>query len=90
MPKSQLHKRLTTDQAKAILEKYAHAELHAKEAIRHLEVSRSRFYQLHNKYHQDPDAFTIEYTRESPTHVLDPKIEDSILSGKESWETIEK
>lgn len=79
MPKSQLHKRFSNDQVKTLLQKYASSELRAKDVVNHLGISRARFYELYTKYEEDPGAFTIDYTRESPTNVLDPKIEDNIL-----------
>ena len=50
MRKQQIHKRLSTDQVRAILNKYTTGELKAKEAITYLEVSKSRFYQLVEHY----------------------------------------
>ena len=57
--KTQLHKRLTTEQVKSILEKYFSAELKAKEAIAYLELSRSRFYELVTEYAKEPKAFSL-------------------------------
>ncbi len=79
MPRSQLHKRLTDDQVKVILKKYMRKELSAKEAIRHLEIGRTRFYQLVPIYRDDPEGFSIQYARSMPTRRIDPAIEQNIL-----------
>lgn len=79
MAKRQLHKKFTNEQVKAILEKYASKEIRAKDAIGYLEVSRSHFYELVGKYHQDPDGFSIEYSRQKPTRRIDSAVEKNIL-----------
>lgn len=79
MPKHQLHKRLTTDQVKAILQKYRAGEFNAKEAVRYLEVSRPRFYQLLAGYDEDVEKFSIDYARTKSTRSLDLRIEKNIL-----------
>lgn len=76
---SQLHTRLSDDQIKAILNKYANKDIMAKEARQYLEVSRSRFYQLVGEYQDDPQNFSVRYTRTRPTRRLDPAIEANIL-----------
>lgn len=75
----QLHKRLSDDQIKAILNKYQNKDLTAREAIQYLEVSRSRFYQIVEEYQEDPPGFSVRYARTKPTRTLDPAIEESIL-----------
>lgn len=79
MPRSQLHKRFSDDQIKAILEKYMDKEISAKEAIRHLDIGRTRFYQLMPIYQDDPKGFSLKYVRTAPTHRIDLTIETNIL-----------
>lgn len=79
MPKSQLHKRLSDDQIRAILSKYTNKEISAKEVMRHLEIGRTRLYQLLQIYQDDPKGFTMQYVRSSPTRRIDPTIEENIL-----------
>ena len=76
---SQLHKRLSDDQVKAILNKHTNKEISAKEAIQYLEVGRTRFYQLLHAYENDPRTFSIQYDRLKPTRSLAPDIEANIL-----------
>lgn len=55
----QLHKRLSEDQVKAILESYAAGEIRLASALTNLGVRRSRFFRLLKNYRGHPDAFTI-------------------------------
>jgi transposase len=77
---SQLHKRFTTDQVKAILEKYTNEEIQTKEAIAYLGVSRARFYEIVGTYRKDPKNFILAYGRSQATRNLDPSIENNILT----------
>lgn len=78
MPK-QLHKRFSTSQVKAILEKYVSKEMSAKDAIAYLELGRTHFYNLVRDYQKDPISFSIAYVRSTPTRLLNSAIEDNIL-----------
>jgi len=80
MPKQQLHKRLTVEQVRNILSKYQSGELRAKDAISYLEISRSRFYILYEKYESNPTDFSIEYDRKSINRRIPEEVESRILS----------
>ena len=79
MSKSQLHKRLSDDQIKAILNKYTNKEISAKETTQYLEIGRTRFYELIHAFEDDPNNFSIQYERTKPTRKLDLAIERNIL-----------
>lgn len=83
MPKEQLHKRFTSEQVKNILAKYEAGVMTAKETVRYLEISRARFYQLVSDYEQDPQKFSIDYSRDTANRKLDPQIEKNILKELE-------
>ncbi len=76
---SQLHKRLSDDQVRAMLNKYTNKEIAAKETVQYLGISRSRLYQLIKEYQDDPEGFSVQYKRSAPTRRLDPGIEHNIL-----------
>lgn len=80
MSKQQLHKRFTLDQVKNIFSKYQSGELKAKDAINYLEISRSRFYVLFNKYESDPTSFSVEYSRKSINRKITDEAEKKIIS----------
>lgn len=75
----QLHKRLSDGQVKAILAKYTNQEITAQEAVRHLEIGRTRFYELVQNYQNDPPGFSIAYERSAPTRKINPAIEQNII-----------
>jgi hypothetical protein len=75
----QIHKRLSDDQIKTILNKYQNKDISAKEAVQYLEVSRSRLYQLIEEYQDDPQGFSVRYVRTRPTRRIDPAVEANIL-----------
>ena len=79
MGKQQVHKRLSVEQVKAILEKYVGRELSAKEASRYLEIDRTRLYQLATEYRRDTTGFSLAYERTKPSRQLSPEIHDNIL-----------
>lgn len=83
MTKSQIHKRLSNEQAKFILDKYAKGELRAKSAIAKLGVGKSRFYELFHRYEDDTTNFNIDYQRDNATRRIDPEIEKNILTELE-------
>lgn len=80
MSKQQLHKRLTVGQVRNILSKYQSGELKAKDAINYLEISRSRFYVLYEKYESNTADFSIEYNRESINRRIPEEAEKKILA----------
>lgn len=75
----QLHKRFTDETTKAILAKYHHHEITAKEAAAYLGLGRTRFYELVARYQANPAAFTIRYERTASTHRIDAAVEENIL-----------
>jgi hypothetical protein len=79
MPHEQLHKRLSDEHIKAILNKYTNKEIMAKEAMTYLAIGRTRFYELVHAYHDDPTNFSVAYARTTPTRRLDPSVEKNIL-----------
>lgn len=79
MAKQQLHKRLSEEQVKVILDKYLSRELVAKEAMRYLGIGRTRLYQLAQEYGGSKKSFSVAYVRSKPTRQLDPMIEKNIV-----------
>jgi len=79
MGKQQVHRRLSEDQVKAILDKYLARELKAKEAMRYLGIGRTRLFQLAKAYGEAKETFSIAYERNTPTRQLDQAIEKNII-----------
>lgn len=55
----QLHKRLSEEQVKAILESYITGEINVSSALENLGLKRARFFRLLKGYRDQPDTFTI-------------------------------
>jgi len=83
MAKQQLHRRLSGEQVKFILNKYLIGEIKAGAAIAKLGIGRTRFYQLAAKYESDRADFSIDYARQSPTRKISSEIEKNILAELE-------
>ncbi|MFH1523034.1 MAG: hypothetical protein ABIE43_04435 [Patescibacteria group bacterium] len=83
MTKSQIHKRLSNEQAKFILDKYSKGEIKAGNARAKLGVGKSRFYELFHDYENDTANFSIDYKRIDSTRKIDPEIEKNILAELE-------
>lgn len=68
----QVHKRLTDEQMKMIVEKYAARELSAAQAMELLDLKRRQFFEWVRRYRNDAEAFTINYQRkEKSTRIGD-------------------
>ena len=62
---SHLHKRYDSEFVGSILQKYVKKELSARQAMDILQIKRSRFFELVQKFVSDPNGFSITYKRES-------------------------
>ncbi len=87
MSKQQIHKRLSSDYVKFILNEYSAKRLKAKEAISKLGIGRTRFYQLFAEYENDTANFNVNYYRSESTRKINPEIEKSILAELEFEKT---
>ena len=76
---NQIHKRLTNDQVKTILERYCLKEIKADQAQDLLEIKRSQFFELAKRYRRDPKQFSIQSDRANTHRKIVPDIEKSIL-----------
>lgn len=68
MPKH-LHKRLSEEQVKAILESYSTGEIGLTSALENLGLKRSRFFLLLKTYHNQPDTFSIVPPKRENAHI---------------------
>ena len=62
---SHLHKRYDSEFVGSILQKYVKKELSVQQAMDILQIKRSRFFELVQKFVSDPNGFSITYKRES-------------------------
>lgn len=81
---NQIHKRLSNDQARAILEKYEHKEIRADKARDLLGIKRRQFFEWAKRYRKDPLHFTIEYRRQGIPRKIASDTERAILKALKS------
>jgi len=75
----QIHKRFSDEQVKALFEKYERGEIERKYVQEILGIKKSRFFTLLAQFRQNPEEFSIQYHRNSPTRVIAKDIEDNII-----------
>lgn len=76
---NQVHKRLSNEQVKAILGKYEHKEIKVDKACDLLGIKRSQFFEWAKRFRQDPENFSIGYTRKTINRRITPHAESAIL-----------
>jgi hypothetical protein len=74
----QVHKRLSDEQVRMILGRYAAKELTATEAIELLSLKRRQFFEWAQRYRKDPDSFTVHYQRKEKNRKLDDAVDRHI------------
>jgi hypothetical protein len=68
MAKQQLHKRLSEEQVKLILEHYLSKEVSLENALENLQIKRARFFRLLKHYQDSPDSFTVAPPKRTNAH----------------------
>ena len=66
---SQLHKRLTNEAVSAVFSQYVLGTINRDSALAQLDIGRSQFFDLLKAYRSDPAAFSVLYTRASPSRI---------------------
>lgn len=69
---TQLHKRITEEVVKEILDRYVHQEINLTSAIVQLGVKRSRFFRLLKRYRKEgKKIFSVAYVRATPARITE-------------------
>jgi transposase len=66
---SQLHKKFSDEQVKAIMHNYQEGQMTREHAQELLGVGKSRFFTLLQQYRADPTSMSIEYQRKAPGRI---------------------
>lgn len=74
-----LHKRFPNDQVKSLLKRYDDREIKLNHILEILGIKRSRFFEILQRYREDPESFSITYKREKPTRKISKELEENIL-----------
>ena len=86
----QLHKRLSTEEVKALFQKYLYEGIELVYILETLKIEKSRFFKLLKEYKRNPNNFSIQYKRKSATRRISAEIEKSIINElKEEKKLIE-
>jgi hypothetical protein len=80
---AQLHKRFADQQIKELMQRYLNKELKREHIQEMLKIKRRQFFKLLKKYRQNPETFSIQYSRSGPTRSINPRIEKNIIKELE-------
>ncbi len=76
---SQLHKKFTDEQVKTLIERYLEKEIASHYIQEILNIGKTRFFALVKSYRENPDKFSIQYTRRIKTRGIRQNIEKNII-----------
>jgi transposase len=82
---TQLHKRSTDRQVKALLNGYCQGLLKRTEIQEMLDIGKTRFFALLKEYRKDPEAFPVAYERHTPGRLsatVEMEVERGLLREK--------
>ena len=74
----QLHKKFTTEQVKELLQRYIDGKIERKHIQGILNIKNRQFFKLLKEYKDNPENFSIDYTRKSPKRISQ-EVEKNIL-----------
>jgi len=75
----QIHKRFTDDQVKNLMQRYLEKEIERKYIQEILGIKKRRFFILLKQYRDNPQKFSIQFTRKIKTRSIDSRIEKNII-----------
>ena len=75
---AQIHKRFSDEQVRELFKRYVSKEVERGHLQMMLGISKSRFFKLLAAYRENPETFSIRYSRSSPNRI-DSAIETNIL-----------
>lgn len=82
---SQLHRRLSDEQVRVLLQSYCAGQLKRADVQDVLGIGRSRFFVLLKAYREDPEAFSVAYERRTPAKLsaeAEAAVEAALLREK--------
>jgi len=75
----QIHKKFADDQVKDLFQRYLQKKIQRKYVQEILGIVKARFFALLKQYRNDPDNFSILYSRKRKTRSIDSHIEENII-----------
>ena len=74
-----IHKKFTDEQVKELLEKYLNKDVERTHIEQILGIKKAMFFRVLQAYRKNPEQFSVEYKRSSPTRLIDPDIKNNII-----------
>ncbi|MCJ7509119.1 MAG: hypothetical protein MUO85_10405 [candidate division Zixibacteria bacterium] len=75
----QIHKKFTDSQARDLIERYLDKKIERKYLQEILGIKKRRFFALVKELKDDPENFSISYSRKIPTRKISKDIERNIV-----------
>lgn len=76
---TQLHRKFTDEQVKTLIERYLNKEIESHYIQKILTIGKTRFFALVKSYRENPDKFSIQYTRKGRTRGIPQSTERNII-----------
>ena len=77
--KEQIHRRLSDEQIKVVLEKYIGGEIGRAKAQEFLSIKKTQLFVWVKRFRQNPNTFSTQYKRSKTTRKIEKEVEDHIL-----------
>jgi hypothetical protein len=74
-----LHKRFKDSEVKDLFDRFLKKEIERKDIQQILGIKKTQFFAWLNKFRSNPNDFSIQYRRESPTRSLPQEVENNII-----------
>jgi len=75
----QMHKKFNNDQVKDLLSRYVDKKIERKYLQEILGIKKRRFFHLVKEFKDDPEGFSISYSRNKPTRKISEDLEKNII-----------
>ena len=76
---AQVHKKFSDSQVKEMIARYLAKEIKREHIQTVLGIKRRRFCELVKQYRDNPDTFSVEYKRKTPSRVIADDVEENII-----------
>ena len=77
---TQIHKKFTDEQVKALIERYLKNEIARNYLQEILGISKTRFFALVKSYRESPETFSMQYTRKTKTRTIPQNAERTSIN----------
>jgi hypothetical protein len=75
----QIHKKFNNDQVKDLLRRYVENKIERKYLQEFLGIKKRRFFHLVKEFKNNPEGFSIHYSRNKPTRKISEDLEKNMI-----------